>query len=316
MVKYLGDLKLIGVHSLLFNINVTNDYDKFDNSEKKIYSATIDVLSRVGALRKFSKYREKNYMHVYEDEFENITDTTFILSSLMDNELHPELNYIAYYIPNLDSNDKRFNIEELLDETEINNITNIIPILKSIYVKRYIIKRSNLDYIRFFILNKEKMFIYPPSPYNITQQFFFGQNISDCSNQFAACDPFPLCYYNYLQKNYSKYNYSDHNANNSMSMVIEKVDKKSTFGSVCIKMKYMPDEKDPSFMCLGLDFANIFRSFSFNNIEKYEFGLFTQVDKTLVYITSINEDIYDSIYNHFSDRTKRRHPLLFWKIKI
>ena len=309
MLKYLGDLKLIGVHSLLFNINVTNDYDKFDNSEKKIYSATIDVLSRVGALRKFSKYREKNYMHVYEDEFENITDTTFILSSLMDNELHPELNYISYYIPNLDSNDKRFNIEELLDETEINNITNIIPILKSIYVKRYIIKRSNLDYIRFFILNKEKMFIYPPSPYNITQQFFFGQNISEC-NQFT-CDPFPLCYYNYLQKNYSKYNYSDHNANNSMSMVIEKVDKKSTFGSVCIKMKYMPDEKDPSFMCLGLDFANIFRSFSFNNIEKYEFGLFTRVDNKFVYITSINEDIYDSIYDHFSDRTKRRHPLLF-----
>ena len=96
-----------------------------------------------------------------------------------------------------------------------------------------------------------------------------------------------------------------------MSMVIEKVDKKSTFGSVCIKMRYMPDEKDPSFMCLGLDFANIFRSFSFNNIEKYEFGLFTQVDKTLVYITSINEDIYDSIYNHFNNKTKRRHPLLF-----
>ena len=309
MLKYLGDLKLIGVHSLLFNINVSNEYDKFDNSEKKIYSATIDVLSRVGALRKFSKYREKNYMRAYEDEFENITDTTFILSSLMDNELHPELNYISYYIPNLDSNDKRFNIEELLDETEINNITNIIPILKSIYVKRYIIKRSNLDYIRFFILNKEKMFIYPPSPYNITQQFFFGQNISEC-NQFT-CEPFPLSYYNYLQKNYSKYNYSDHNANNSMSMVIEKVDKKSTFGSVCIKMKYMPDEKDPSFMCLGLDFANIFRSFSFNNIEKYEFGLFTQVDKTLVYITSINEDIYDSIYNHFNNKTKRRHPLLF-----
>ena len=62
------------------------------------------------------------------------------------------------------------------------------------------IKRDILDYIRFFIINKEKMFIYPPAPYLITHQYFFDKMNpdADCNE---AYNPFPLCYYNYLNKN-------------------------------------------------------------------------------------------------------------------
>ena len=182
LLKFLGDLKLIGVHSLLFNINVTDGNDKFDNTNKKICSATTDVLSGIGDLKKFTEVEGRSYIDFYEEEFENNTDTTSILSSLMNNEKHPELNYISYYIPHIDESDKRNNIEEILDETEINSIKNILSIIKSIYVKRYIIKRAKLDYVRFFIINKKKMFIYPPFPYNKTQQYFLKHN------EKAHCD--------------------------------------------------------------------------------------------------------------------------------
>ena len=135
MLKYLGDLKLIGLHSLLFNINKTDDNINFDNTDKKIYSATSDVLSNVEELKKFFGIGGKSYLDVYEEEFENNTDTTSILSSLLDNSKHPELNYISYYFPNIDELNERYNIEQSLKEREINNIKNIIPILKSLYVK-------------------------------------------------------------------------------------------------------------------------------------------------------------------------------------
>ena len=310
MLKYLGDLKLIGLHSLLFNINKTDDNINFDNTDKKIYSATSDVLSNVEELKKFFGIGGKSYLDVYEEEFENNTDTTSILSSLLDNSKHPELNYISCYFPNIDELNERYNIEQSLNEREINNIKNIIPILKSLYVKRYLVKRANLDYIRFFIINKEKMFIYPPSPYNITQQYFFKNNIDARCNE--EDNPFPLCYYNYLNTNYySKYNFTEHNSENSMSMLVEKVDKVSTYGSICIKMRYIKEEKDPSIICLGLDYSNLFRTSAFSNIEKYQFGIYTILDDTLVEITNSNMDKYDIIYNYFSNKSKDFHPLLY-----
>ena len=311
LLKFLGDLKLIGVHSLLFNINVTEGNDKLNNTNKKIYSATTDVLSQIEVLKKFARAGGKSYIDVYEEEFENNTNATSILSSLMNNEMHPELNFISYYFPHINESDERYNIEKSMDDTVVNNIKNIIPILKSIYIKRYIIKRAKLDYVRFFIINKKKeMFIYPPAPYDKTQQYFFTHNAKAHCNE--KDNPFPLCYYNYLNETYySKYNFTDFNSNNSMSMVVEQVDRKSTFGSICIKMRYMREEKEPSIICLGIDFSNLFRTSSFNNIEKYEIGIFTVLDETLVYITSINEDIYDSIYGHFGDPSKSHRPLLY-----
>ena len=310
ITKYLCDLKLIGTHSLLFNVNKTDDNAKFDHSNKKILSASYEVLFNVPALKRLFSFQRKSFIHIYEEEFGNNTDTTFILNSLMDNEKHPELNYISYYFPGIDNSDEQYDIEQTMNQEEVNNIKNIMPILKSLYIKRYLIKREHSDYIRFFIINDKKMFIYPPEPYNITQQYFFK------NNKEAGCNdednPFPLCYYNYLDKNfYSTYNFTDHNSNNSMAMIVEKVERKSTFGSVCIKMRYMKEEKNPTIICLGLDFSNLFKTASFGKIEKSQFGIYTILDDVLVEITNINMDNYDTIYSYFSQKPKGLHPLLF-----
>ena len=308
--KFLCDLKLIGTHSNLFNINSTmNDRNKLNNTNKKIFAATIDILGQVEELKKFSRVREKSYITIYEEEFKNNTDTTSIIKSLMDNNKHPELNYVSYYYPEINqlSYYEKANIESTMDEEEVNNIKNIINIFKSIYIKRYIIRRENTDYIRFFIINKKKMFIYPPAPYNLTQQYFF-----DNINFQAGCNeinnPFPLCYYNHLNTTfYSKKNYTEQNLINFMTMLIERVNLKQTFGSLCIRMRYMRNDLEPSIVCAGIDFSNIFRTYSFNNLNKYDFGMFIRFFDNVYPIININEDIYDMILNHFENNTKTHH---------
>ena len=313
--KFLGDLKLIGIHSLLFNINKANDDNKLDNTNKKIFAATMDTLNEIEELKIFSRIRERSYIRIYEEEFGNNTDKTSIINSLMNNTKHPELNYIAYYNPEMNKMNhlQRLNIEETLDETEKNNIKNIMSILKSIYIKRYVIKRDDTDIIRFFIINKEKMFIYPPTPFNLTQQYFFSNLYFD-ANCDKEVNPFPLCYYNYLNETfYSKENYTEPNKINLMTMLIEKIHLQKTFGSICIRMRYIKEENDPSIICIGLDFSNLFRTSSFNNIAKYDFGMFTMLNDDNIYpIININEDIYEIILNHFGNE-KSHHPLLHIK---
>ena len=101
-------------------------------------------------------------MLIVKKEFENIFDRNTILNILFNKSKHPELNSIGNY--NSDSLD--------LSEEEEKSIKNMIPIFKSLFIKRYIIKRNNSDYLRFFIFNKEKMFIYPPVPFDSTPAYF------------------------------------------------------------------------------------------------------------------------------------------------
>ena len=185
--KYLTDLKLIVTHSFLFNINKnTTNNNKLDNENKKIYTATLEDLKKEEDLNKYLNNEQFSYVNKYEEEFKNIKDTNIILNSLLDNEKHPELNTIGYY--------NQDNQERILEE-EI-NIKNMISIFKTIFIKRYLVKGRNLDLIHLFILNKKKMFIYPPNAYNLTHSYsFFYFNGANCDNS-GENNKFPLCYYN------------------------------------------------------------------------------------------------------------------------
>ena len=206
--KYLSDLKNIGMHSILFNINTTNEYKKLKNEHKEIYIATLEELNKIDILKDFQKDEENIYMNKYDEEFSKITDTNAILKILFDNKKHPELNTIGYYNPNI-------NDQIDLNEEEQNNIKNMISIFKTIYIKRFIMKRKDSDYLRFFIFDKEKMFIYPPTAYNLTHAYFF-ENMNKDVNCQDESNKFPLCYYNHIKNKY----YSRVPANNANFMVI------------------------------------------------------------------------------------------------
>jgi hypothetical protein len=167
LYKQTTDLKLICKHASLLNgkgiynpNNVINKNSNFINNSsksKQIIYATIEKLNEDKDIHKyFNKSSQTfDYYSLYEEEFQNMNDNNRLLNILF-SDSHPELNKISYY-----SLTKK-------EVTQNLSIKFIVSILKTIYIRRYITKRKNNDYIRFLILNKEEMYIYPPEAYNNT----------------------------------------------------------------------------------------------------------------------------------------------------
>ena len=301
--KYLGDLKTISMHSILFNINITDENIKLNNNNKNIYISTLEELGKIDHLKKFQNDTDNAYVEAYEKEFENISDTNYILNTLFDEEKHPELNSIGYF---------RSGIKEIdLEEEEKNNIKNMISIFKSVFIKRYIIRRRGIDYIRFFIYNKEKMFIYPPTAFNLTHAPFFN-NI----NYGANCekDKFPLCFYNYMNKNiYSKITVKNANF---ISIIKEKVHLQNNYAAICIRMKYMKNQEDHALVCLEIDFSKLYNASYLSPVEKYDFGMITRVGSQVFPIININDKIYDIIIKQFNNTNLRNSLFTFPNLEL
>ena len=74
VAKYLGDLKIIAKHSLLFNVNTSNESNNlFYNDTKNIYFATLERLNGT-EFESFQSEEENLYIKYFEDEFENKTN--------------------------------------------------------------------------------------------------------------------------------------------------------------------------------------------------------------------------------------------------
>ena len=313
LAKYIADLKIISMHSTLFNLKTTEENSKLNNEDKKIYFATLEEMNKENIFNDFISDNENSYINKYEEEFENITDTNILLNSLFNNTKHPELNSIGYYNPISGKND-------LSDEEEA-NIKNMISIFKSTFIKRYIIKRNSLDFIRFFIFNKEKLFIYPPTPYNLTSSYFFNYINTD-----AKCDennPFPLCYFNYFHDSFynpaakiigKKIN-QDINPNsiNFLTIIKEKMHLQNSYGSVCLRMRYMKEQisldVEPPVVCVEIDFSKLFKTSYFSDLEKYDFGMFTIEQGRIFPIINIDDNIYEIIVEQFNNSEFKNHQL-------
>ena len=171
LYKQTTDLKLIFKHASLLNCkriynpnNVINKNSNFianSNKSKQIIYATIEKLNEDKDIHKFFNKSSKtfDYYSFYEEELQNINDNNILLNILF-SDSHPELNKISYY--SITKNEVTQNL----------SIKFIVSIL-TIYVRRYLAKRKNNDYIRFLILNKEEMYIYPPEAYNNTFLYFY-----------------------------------------------------------------------------------------------------------------------------------------------
>ena len=302
LFRYLADLKLISKHSILFNINSTQG-ENLNLQDKVIVPALKENLDALNNTSRFKDYEENPFVNSYEKEFENISDTNFILKSLFENEKHPELNTIGYY--NAEKS-------ELSDE-EKNSIKHMISIFKPIYIKRYIIKRKELDFIRFYIFNKENMFIYPPTHYNSTHSYYF-QNVNRDAIEECQTNKFPLCFYNYLNNKYYLHTANllgkDPNLINFVTIVREKMNLQKSYGAVCVRMKYLRGEEEPAIVCIEIDFSKLFKTSTLSILEKYDFGMFTINKPMLFPIINIDDSIYDIILNQFNN-SNRPNQMIF-----
>ena len=297
-MKYSTDLKLICKHALLLNgkkeyisSDVINKKSKiFNNSNKlkEIIPANIEDLLTRNYMRNIYNKSSKSFIYIdkYEEKFLNIADQNIILNALFSNS--SELNAISYYGP-------------IRNETEqITSIKFIISILKTIYIKRYISKRNNMDYIRFIILNKDEIFIYPPDSYKNTYLYYFEKSYpypySDCSyNSSDKSKQFPLCAYNMIINN------SVTKEDNYVFVVYEHIYYEKAFNAVCLKIPFIKNNPNQAILCLEIEFSSLFNTFKFNKLEKFEFGTFLLEYSGIIPIIYSRKEIITDFKNTFND---------------
>ena len=264
-LRYLTDLKLISKHTLFLTgkknsqnaINRESNIFNINNSQKEIIFAKMENLKEKDYLK--SMLNEKgyfDYVSKYEEEFKNIKNSNEILNVLLSNS-HKELNTIGFYCPTK---------TEAEDKLKINYI---ISMIKTIFIQRYMSKRNHIEYIRFLILNKDEIYIYPPEAYNRLNIYRFNKALTNCLD--SSVDPsqhFPLCVYNYLINTIMS------EENNYLSIFHETVKEEHIFSCICLKIPLIKNKPNQAIICIEIDCSKLFNTANFSNPNKFDFGLF------------------------------------------
>ena len=297
LLKQTTDLKLICKHASLLNGKKTYNSEKVINknsnllinsnkSKQVIYAKTEKLIEDKNIQKYFNKTSQLfDYYFFYEKQFQNVRDKNIILNNLY-SDSHPELNKISYY--SLTNNEVKQNL----------SIKFIISILKTIYIRRYITKRENNDYIRFLILNKEEIYIYPPEAYNGTllyNLYCANQPQQSQNNSMNITQKFPLHVYNFF--NSRIYNRDD----NYILFYFELIYYQNVFAALCLKMTVMENNSNQAFICLEIDFNKFLNELNFHNPEYFDFGLLYYDNKYLVPLSYCRKSIYEDIKNVFND---------------
>ena len=172
-IKYIQDLKFIAKHmSFLSNeeINIQSEYyqNLISNEDKHIYDANLEELKKY-----FPEYYDNSnqkflYLENYINNYiNNKTNHINILTDLMNNTKHPELNSISYY--KFDSN-----VSEIEGTKKEIAAKYLISILKTLFINRLITKGRDFDINHIFLLSEDdEIFIYPPDTLNNTLIYKF-----------------------------------------------------------------------------------------------------------------------------------------------
>ena len=201
--RYYADLKLIGKHMSSFILD-GDDYNEEEtiNKNSKFYQKYANSINKNVLYSDFSELTEHfgdyldknnkfNYLAKYEQEFEKSAHPNTIIATLIDNKKHKELNSISYYKYN-------GNISSLNSLSRISS-NYLISILKTIFIKRYLTKRSEMDYLHINLMLKEEFYVYPPDLHSNTYMYLFpNYSKTNCryndNNDVEA--QFPTCIYN------------------------------------------------------------------------------------------------------------------------
>ena len=149
--KYMSDLKLIAGHGLLYQKgDQSNPFFKNYKTKKLVISSINYKYPNETHPNQYHKRKNGfKYIETLEKKFQNINNHNDIINTLFN---EPEFDIIGYY-----TYSKKRNISEVAKIYS----TYFISILKSIYIRRYIIKRNDIDYIRFIITQNNISLIYP-----------------------------------------------------------------------------------------------------------------------------------------------------------
>ena len=302
-LRYLTDLKLISKHTLLLDgkmnygpqnaINRNSKIFNINNNQKEILFANTDILTGKDYLQKMLNDNGNfDYVLKYEEEFKNITNKNEILNHLLNS--HQELNTIAFYSPN------KTEVEDKL------KIKYIISMLKTIYIQRYITKRSNIEYIRFLIFNKDEIYIYPPEAYNKLNIYNFNKIYESSNCLYSSTNDtqhFPLCVYNYLINTIMT------EESNYLSIFHEAIKDDRIFSCICLKIPLIKSKPNQAILCIEIDSSKFFNTAHFSNPEIFAFGLFAIFQKNVFPLFYSRKIVFNEFKRVFNDTVSNKYVI-------
>jgi len=308
LIKQTTDLKLICKHATLLNgkkiYNSKTIIDKNSNliinsnKSKQIIYAKTEILNKDEYINKYFNKSNKvfDYYSFYEEEFQNENDNDRILNILF-SDSHSELNKISYYS---------------LSNNEVNqdlSIKFIVSILKTIYIRRFIAKRKNKDYIRFLILNKGEIYIYPPEAYNNTHLYSLYksyQSLQSQNNSMDVSQQFPLHSYNYFNS------LIENKDDNYIIFYFELLFLENAFATLCMKISIKENNSNQAFICLEINFNKFLDAINFHFPVNFDFGIIYYDNNSLIPLSYGRKDIFQDIKDVFND-TVPKHYIIYEK---
>ena len=315
LMNHITKLKLISRNCHLFfgKSNSKNDEAKNKNSKiflnkdlgKRIIQANTE---EINAIKDFNKiYNPKtnkfDYVEHYLEKFGNIDDNGKILNIIQ--KENKELNYISYYSILSPTN---INDLDLVTKKKLNYLT---PILKSVFLERFISKKYLMDIIRIIILNEKELIIYPPEDYKEIYLHNFHNIYPDslCGYIEQLTGNYYSCAYNYiLNKLFPGYDLE--------IFIIAAFQYNFLINDICMRFSFLGGKTKESILCLEVNFEVVIRAIPLHHIKNLNFGFFNPrvVDldipfgdttfhysvKDLFIIQNSATDFYDELHEVFN----------------
>lgn len=288
-IIYINKLKLISKHTFLYNGKKNSKENEQINKNSKMFfnkdlkSKILEAKTEeINKIKHFNKLFNTNtgqfeYFEYFQKILSNITDENEILNKLQKEE--NILNYISYH-----NNLGQTNIDNL-DEETLKKLNYIIPIFKSIYLERFMAKKSLMDILRIYILNHNELILYPPEDYRRFNLILF-RSLHPGANCLNTDTNFYSCVYDYIIK-------AMFNQNHFVLIILEAIYYQTFISSFCIRIPFIKDNPDDSIICLEIDFEKIISSLNFYNAKNFNFGLYNPLEFDI--------NLGNGKYHHFKD---------------
>jgi len=315
LYKYLADLKMIGKHMSNFVLDEGEEsgesinkntifYKNYENSvNREIIFADFEILSSVDYIKKFINYSDLytfRFLDIYAQEFSHSDDPNTIIASLLSE--HQELNAMSYYKYN-------GSIKDLSRLSRI-SVNYLISILKTIFIKRYLTKRNQTEYLHISLILKDEIFLYPPATFNNTYLIDIPSILRDCDCDYGSGiteKEFPKCIYNYINK--EKFQMNRYNLPYDKPFILHTfLQFNFVIINICLTIPFIkrPDFKTHTYLphvCIELNFTNLMESPNFENKEKIKIGIFTKFSflNDLYPIFFSNKETYELIKEIYTD---------------
>ena len=299
--EYLLDLRLAGKHMSFLaydSINSKSQYynNLINNEDKHIFFSTLEDLKK-----NFSDYYDENenkflfHEKYIKDYVQNNSNQINTLNYLMDKTKHPELNSISYYKQNGSIND----IEE--NETKKLFAKYLISILKTNYIKRFVIRGSDFEINHYFMLTKEDLYFYPPEPFENSSVFML-KNIYHCQNNITEC------LYNTIINKMENITESQHiHAKRFPLIPITYINFENITNILCLNIPFEKqlyfdnNNTDDLLICMEINMEKIFHKNMFGTKPGFNFILFIDNEGDKIPIYTDHTEIFEEIRKVFNN---------------